>query len=266
MNIYKQAFSLGLQKAMRYRANFYFGMISIIFPICIQYFLWKSIFSSGKEGMYFGYTLPQMLSYAVLAILTSRIIFGGFIYEVNFEIKSGGLAKYLVRPMRYMPYQASCYLGEKFVSILLASILIVTVSIIFNSRWPNTITLPNLVLYFLVLVLAIMLNFVLYFSICGVGFWMRDASGAIFIITVVGNILSGGVFPLDIFSENIQLILKLLPFSYTNYFPVSVLCGRTVGRDICSGIMLQLLWIFIIILIQQVVWRRGAKRYTAVGG
>ncbi len=266
MNIYKQAFSLGLQKAMRYRVNFYVGMISIIFPMCIQYFLWTSIFSSGSQGMHFGYTLPQMLSYAAFAVITSRTIFGGFIYEVNFEIKSGGMAKYLVRPMRYMPYQISCYLGEKFVSILLSSVLIVVVSVVFNTRWPNTITLQNVLLYFLVLVFAIVLNFVLYFSICGAGFWMRDASGAIFIITVVGNIISGGVFPLDIFSGRIQFILKLFPFSYTNYFPVSVLCGRTVGSDIYLGMMVQLSWILIVLSIQQIVWKQGVKRYTAVGG
>ena len=266
MNIYKQAFSLGLQKAMRYRVNFYFGMISMVFPMCIQYFLWTSIFSSGEQETHFGYTLPQMLSYAAFAVITSRIIFGGFIYEVNSEIKSGGLAKYLVRPMRYMPYQAVCYLGEKCVSILLGSVLIVVVSILFNTGWSHTITIPNILLYFLVLVFAVILNFVIYFSICGAGFWMRDATGAIFITTVVSNIISGGVFPLDIFSEKLQLILKLFPFSYTNYFPVSVLCGRISGNDIYVGIMLQLSWILIVVLLQQIVWKQGVKRYTAVGG
>lgn len=266
MNIYKQAFSLGLQTEMRYRADFFLGMIGMLFPLCIQYFLWTSIFNSGSGTVHFGYTLPGMLSYAAFAVMTSHIVASGFVYGVNNEIKSGGMAKYLVRPMRYMPYEISCFLGGRCVSLVLSSILIISTSIIFNTIWHNTVSFQNVLLYFLIITLSIVLNFVIYFAIAGVGFWMRDASGAIFIITVVGNIISGGIFPLDIFSGNIQFILKLFPFAYTNYFPVSVLCGRTVGSDIYRGVILQLGWILILLFLQQMVWKRGLKRYTAVGG
>lgn len=266
MMLYKQAFSLGLQKAMRYRANFLFGMLSFIFPLSIQYFLWNSVFASSEGKEVFGYTLGQMLAYAVFAAVTSRIISTGFVSEVNMEIKQGGFAKYLVRPMHYLPYEGACVLGEKIMNIIFSSILILIVGGLIQKYYPGTVSVMGFVLYFFSMVLAIILNYVLYVCFCGVGFWMRDGSGAVFIMTFVGNIVSGGIFPLDIFGHNVQMVLRALPFCYTTYFPVSLINGTVSGAEIGKGFGLQIFWIVFMSFFTNIVWSRGVKKYTAVGG
>lgn len=266
MSLYRQAFNLGMQRAMRYRANFFMGFFSFIFPLLIQYFLWISVFRSSSDDIVLGYSLPQILSYSVFAVITGRIVASNFIFEVNDEIKQGGLSKYLVKPMRYLPYRACCFLGEKVVAIILSLGIVLFVSFGVNFLWRGTIDYFNIVYYVISLCLSIILNFLMFYSICGMGFWTRDASGAVFIITVVGNLLSGGVFPIDIFSEEIQSVLKILPFSYTNFFPVSILCGRTEYHDIVQGMMFQIIWIVILYLVSEIVWGIGLKKYVSVGG
>ncbi len=266
MMLYKQAFSLGLQKAMRYRANFFFGMLSFVFPLSIQYFLWTSVFASSDGKKVFGYTLGQMLAYAVFAAVTSRIVSTGFVSEVNMEIKQGGFAKYLVRPMHYLPYEGACVLGEKIMNIFFSSILILIISALLQCYYPGTISGTGLVLYFLSMILAILLNYVLYVCFCGAAFWMRDGSGAVFIMTFVGNIVSGGIFPLDIFSRNVQMVLRSLPFCYTTYFPVSLMNGTISGIEIGKGFLGQVFWIVVMSVLTNIVWSRGTKKYTAVGG
>ena len=97
-------------------------------------------------------------------------------------------------------------------------------------------------------------------------FWMIDAQGAIFIVTLVGTIVSGGIFPLDIFSSRIQFLLHLLPFPYTSYFPVSVLCGTIGKTEIMEGFLLQAAWIVLCSIISKILWNVGTKRYVAIGG
>lgn len=72
--VYRQIYKLGFRKSYEYRANFYMGLVSVIFPLMIQYFLWSGLFSSSQSGIVFGYTFTQMFAYAVFASLVTKIM------------------------------------------------------------------------------------------------------------------------------------------------------------------------------------------------
>lgn len=266
MNIYKQVFLLGLKKSFRYRINFFLELIGFIFPLTIQYFLWTGVFSASGNNITFGYTLNQMLAYSIFACLTSRIISSNFVYEINSDIKEGGLAKYLIRPVNYFSYNLFSYLGEKIGTIITSLIMILVLCVIFYTISSNIISISHIILYLITLILSLILNFYIYYCISELGFWMKDASGAIFITTLVGNIVSGGIFPLDIFGDMVKSILTFLPFSYTSYFPVSILCNTMEYSQILKGICMQILWIFIFVIITPRLWGVGIKKYVAIGG
>jgi ABC-2 type transport system permease protein len=266
MKVYKQVFKLGLNKSLQYRANYYLGLVSIIFPLVMQIFLWTGMFAAADGKYVFGYTFQQMLMYAFFACLLAKIISVNYVYEINEDIKNGGLAKYIVRPINYRLYIFFGYLGEKVSMFLCSFVFILLVYVIGNLSADCLISATRFAVFFIILCLSVILNFLIYYAVSGLGFWMRDASGVIFITTLVGNIISGGIFPLDIFPLYIQRLLKILPFAYTNYFSTSILCGTIRGKDIGAGLFMQLLWIVICWKIGEIVWKHGMKIYTAVGG
>lgn len=264
--MYKQVYILGFKKTYEYRANFYMGFVSVVFPLTIQYFLWSGLFNASRSGIVFGYTFTQMLAYAVFASLITKIISTSFVYEINTDIKEGGLAKYLVKPISYFKYNFMSYLGEKSAIILSSVIIIIALQIGINVWGRSAFDIGQLFLFFLSLTFGLILNFIIFYGICSMGFWMIDANGAIFITTLIGTIISGGIFPLDIFSKEIQFILHLLPFPYTSYFPVSILCGTITWQKIIEGFALQIIWIGLTLMISKALWKIGTKRYVAVGG
>ncbi len=264
--IYRQVYKLGFKKSYEYRANFYMGLLSVIFPLTIQYFLWTGLFRSSKSGIVFGYTFSQMIAYAVFASLVTKIISSTFVYEINTDIKEGGLAKYLVRPISYFKYNFMSYLGEKSGIILSAILIIAAVWLGINALGNSGFNAAQLLFFLIALILGMILNFIIFYGICSMAFWMIDASGAIFITTLIGTIVSGGIFPLDIFNTQVQFILHLLPFPYTSYFPVSILCGTITDSKIPEGFLLQIIWIIITICISKILWSIGTKRYVSVGG
>jgi ABC-2 type transport system permease protein len=266
MEVYKQVFKLGLIKTFQYRVNFYFGLISVCFPLLIQVFLWKGLYSSAPGGILFGYTFSEMMMYAAFACLLAKIISATFIYEINEDIKNGGLAKYLVRPVNYRLYRFFEYLGEKVCLMLCSILLLLAIYIIGNYAAHKSFTMVHFIIFLPVVSLATLLNFSIFYAVAGIGFWMRESSGMLFIISLTGNIISGGIFPLDIFPGIFRAIFKVLPFQYTNYFSVSVLCGTLSARQILAGIILQLLWTIVCSEIGYKVWKAGLKNYTAVGG
>ena len=74
------------------------------------------------------------------------------------------------------------------------------------------------------------------------------------------------MFPLDLMPPAVFHAARFLPFFYQMYFPAAILTGR-IGRPlILQGFALQVLWVLILMGIAQVLWLRGLRRHTAVGG
>lgn len=265
MKKYIKAYFLGLQSSMEYRWNFLLGLISFIFPLTIQVFLWSGVFKNSQVDTVYGYSYYQMLSYAVLAVLVSRLVSGGLEWEVMDDIKNGGLNKFIVKPIGYMKYRICCFLGHKSANFIIIYSFIFLVLFLFHSFFGFSTGIMNVFIFTLSIILSIMLNFFLYFSLAGFAFWINEA-GAIFIILgVVVNIISGGIFPLDIFGDKVLQVFRLFPFQYTIYFPVNVLCGRLHIEEMIFGLLIQLVWLVMLFCISNFVWKMGRKRYTAVG-
>ena len=83
---------------------------------------------------------------------------------------------------------------------------------------------------------------------------------------VVLVVVSGGVFPMDIFGERIAFAVNLLPFGYTTQFPVNIINGRFGLRETGAGFLCQIFWICCFGMLAEILWKRGLKRFTAVGG
>jgi ABC-2 type transport system permease protein len=86
------------------------------------------------------------------------------------------------------------------------------------------------------------------------------------VANVITSVISGGIFPLDIFGDKFLAVFHLLPFQYTIYFPVNILNGVISFEEILNELMIQSLWIMIMLVIANITWKFGMKKYTAAGG
>jgi ABC-2 type transport system permease protein len=63
-----------------------------------------------------------------------------------------------------------------------------------------------------------------------------------------------------------QDVAWFLPFRWTFGFPITALVGPILTRDLYIGLAMQALWIAIGAGLVAIVWRRGVRRFSAVGG
>src|SRR5699024_12350094 len=99
-----------------------------------------------------------------------------------------------------------------------------------------------------------------------VAFWLLDVSMLFWGINLLTLILSGAIFPLDIFGETISTVLSYFPFSYTVYFPINILTGKLEPSFVITGCLIQIAWIVILFILLKILWKTGLKKYVAVGG
>ncbi len=263
---YSKAFELGFQTALEYRLNFLLSLVSAAYPIFIQTFLWTAIFQSSTEPSVYGYTFRQMIAYTFLAGLVTRIVRTGFEYEIMDDVKTGKYSKFLVQPVGYFPFRICSFLGQKLPGLGMILVLLAIVLIGLNAVWGVSIELVRIPICLLTILLAVVLILLIFYGISAISFWIVEVGFLFEGIRIVTILLSGGIFPLDVFGERFVQVTNLLPFKYTVSYPINVLNGKLGAGDALSGILIQIVWIGLCLALANFLWRMGGRRYVAVGG
>lgn len=266
-NKYVKTILMGINDAMQYRLNFMLGLISIIFPITIQIYIWNAVYYGKTDSVVYGFSYKQMILYTLLSAIVSKFVASdGFEGEINQDIKDGGLNKYLIKPVSYSKYRLSCSIGKKTPQIITVTIMIIAVLIVSSLVLEQTLEPLRIMVFFISICFATLLNLLHVYCISAAAFWVSDAGSFFHIASLVVNVFSGGVFPLEIFGSTLNRIFNYLPYKYTIYYPVTIVNGRLESARIIEILGLQIFWIVVLILLSKVFWKIGMKKYNAIGG
>jgi ABC-2 type transport system permease protein len=262
---YVAVFTLGMQSAMEYRADFFISLFGRCFTVIIQFFVWTAVYGSSGNELY-GYTYSQMVVYIIMAGVLSQITTTGFEWDIAFDIKNGTFSRFLVQPIGYLPYRVMDFFGYKIIHLIGVNIISISILALLNIGIGAQFSPLYLALAILVIPLSLMINCLLFYCFSALTFWMTEAIGIFIGLRVASNILSGGIFPLDIFGSGAQIFFGLLPFQYVIYFPLNIICGRLSSSEIINGVVAQTIWILILYVISKITWKLGMKKYIAAGG
>lgn len=260
---YAAAFAAGLKAAVEYRANFFLSLVAVTSPIVIQTVLWVALYDPGD--VLFGYTFEQMMAYTVLAQLVSRLVRTGFEYQINDDIRTGGLDRYLVKPVGYAGYRLSVFLGDKSLQTLLMALVLSAACALLGATVGFTLEPTAIAAFLVALLVAFGFNFLLFWCVGMTGFWLTESGFLIEATRIVIITLSGGIFPLSVFGPTGEAWLGALPFRFTIQVPVDLLTGRLAPSSLGPDLVLALGWLGILGALGTLLWHRGLRRFAAVG-
>ena len=83
---------------------------------------------------------------------------------------------------------------------------------------------------------------------------------------VVSDILSGLVLPLPFFPTFFQNIANILPFRYISDFPFRLYVGNIPLKEGVIGIVVQIIWMIILIIIGQILMKKALNKAVIQGG
>ena len=97
-------------------------------------------------------------------------------------------------------------------------------------------------------------------------FWSpENIWGLAFLLIVLIEILSGGIFPLNILPKWVFVLLQFTPFPYLVYFPITIISGKLVGLDLLRILAQSSIWLMIIYFLTKFVWKKGLVVYQSYG-
>ncbi len=263
---YRKVFAIGMQNTFVYRWAFVLRSVVGIVPLIGTLYLWQSVFSGGK-GSIVGYTYSGMILYFAMTVLMENLVTPtDDEWQIAAEIRDGRLSALLLKPMNYLAYRFSLYASNRLLysAILAPGVLVVFFFLREHIRLPSD---PTTWLAFAgSTVLAALLQFFIAYTIAMLAFWILEISTIIFITYSFEYFLSGRIFPLDMLPPWLSGFVKWAPFTYELYFPVQIFMERVKGPALWQGLAIQTGWVVLMGLAAVTLWRRGVRKYQAVGG
>ncbi len=223
------------------------------------------LFWRGSKGIA-GWTIPQIASYYFLIIILSAFLMPHHEDSIaDDDIKEGRLTAYLLKPFPYYWQKLFTECSYRILQGTLGVIVLFIVVRLFPNLFVFTNSLQIFLLSSIVAIVAFFLAFTFKSLIGFMAFWMTDAHGLFEANEVVLWVTSGLLMPIAFFPHWLASLAFSLPFAYMIYFPILAFEGKLSLAALLQILGIQLVWLSVLVLLYQILWRLGIKKYTGVG-
>jgi ABC-2 type transport system permease protein len=235
-------------------------MLTTTMPL-VSLALWSAVAESGPLGR-FG--RGELVAYFLSTHVVRQLTGSWLVWEMNQEIKSGTLARRLLKPIHPLIH----YSAENLAALPLRAAIsapIAIVALVFGtaSRFPRD---PVIVTVWLVSLFGAWLINFFTMSIIGTLAFFIESSTAVFEVWLLGfMLLSGYLMPLELLPSWARVAADVLPFRYTLSFPVEIAIGLEDRASALRHLGIQ--WAFVVATGLGAVWlfQLGLKRFQAFG-
>ncbi len=208
------------------------------------------------------YTRAETITYFIgAALLYSLVNFHP--YEIEVDIKQGGLSRFLVKPLSPHWYYTIKIGADAALATVLKAAIFIPVALAFGYAFQAN--LSQFVLFCLYLPFVYYVSFLLLSTISVGAFWFTEIYAVRWGLTIVFRFLSGVLLPFDYFPEWAQSILILSPFPHLAATPIRLLQGAMPISQGLQNFAILLAWTVILHLINQTMWKRGVREYEGTG-
>lgn len=235
--------------------------VQIFLMVC----LWHALYAHTTISA--GLTMPQAVTYAVLAVLTIRIRTtnrSGARDTVFQHMRYGTIVYWYLRPLSPRRYYFFREIGDQlyglawacagYIICLAAGLVSRPASVRATLAFTVTLALGQALLYYLVLITD---------QMC---FWMIKNSTAVDILIFAQNLLSGAYAAIWYFPGWFRVISAVLPFQYTLGVPLSFYIGRLRISALPGQMVVQIAWLAALAAATRLLWRRAGERVVSQGG
>jgi len=225
--------------------------------------LWDA---AAAEGPLRGFGQTELARYFTTALIVRQLTGAWIVWDLNYNVRTGALSPRLLRPINPLLFNlAETVAAIPFRLIVLTPILLALV------WWrPDIAFVPSLTriaLGALSILLAFLLAWLVQAMFGMLAFWFEQSVGLYSLWFVALALLGGYVVPLPLLPEWLESVARWLPFQATLAAPIEILIGTDSGSvaDPFELVAIQLAWVGLAVVGSRIMWRRGIKRYGAVG-
>src|SRR3712207_2033122 len=264
MSLYATLFRLCLQEAIQYRVESAIYFIYDVLPPILMAFVWLSAYEGQADVA--GFSLSQMLVYTVGVMVLRTMLTAHIEWALDHEVRQGILSTYLVKPFNVAGQWFVGELAWKLVrGMLLAPVLLGTLAWLGPSLELPPLDVGRALLVGVSLAFGYLVCFTLKLCVGMVTFWSTDINGIMTLYEVIAAVFGGLLVPLALLPGPLYAVAQALPLRAIYDVPLMIFLGRLEGPALWWSLLSQVAWCVALALLARWLWRRGLRRYEAVG-
>ncbi len=248
-----------------YRAEIVMSVLSTLFTLAVQVFLWKSLYASSPDAM--GVSGDAMVTYFIIGSTITLILRNAdTTWQVSQDVKKGTITTSLCRPVPYPLQKLAGVAGGCLFSFLFTAVpLAVAGALLFHLQGPASPVATGLAV--VVILAALFMYFLLWLITGMISFWVGEMPWALpsFINAVIW-FFSGSAIPLWIYPSWLRRVADVLPGRFAYDLPLSLYIGRITTVEGLAGLGMEMAWIGCLALAAYGIWRAGTRKLAIQGG
>ncbi|MEI6267050.1 MAG: ABC-2 family transporter protein [bacterium] len=245
-----------------YRGYLLFWIVMGSQSFFIMYFLWMFVYRDNQ--IVSGFTLSAMITYYFVAYFVKEFTSTYFDWNIMIKINDGLFSHFFYRPMTHRMYYMFHNIGEKTVRFIVFTPVLLFLYFLIKDYFIEPVpgAWPYIIISF---ILSFFMTCYFTFIMGYTAFWTEKSETIIYFKDSLVFYLSGAMVPLALFGEKIANFLKLLPFRYFISFPIEIYLGKLTGLEMSQGFLVAFTWLIVLIILERLIFKKGAKRFSAVG-
>ena len=256
--IYGALIRVELQAASAYRAQLLLSALGWVVPVSFMA-LWRGAASGGPVD---GISAGQFTTYfAVLLLTTSVQLTRHLSFEVAPMVHSGQLSALLLRP--HHPLHVLIARGIAELTFRLTPLLLVMPLLILGIGGIVTHSAPQWVMGVVLMVLGLVAESYLAAMMGSLALWLTRSSGIRGLLYGAEWVFGGLVAPIALLPGILPELLRHQPLWFAIGGPAEAISGISV---VSPWTLVEAAgWIVVLHLLFTEMWKRGMRRYEAVG-
>lgn len=263
LSFFKIKFSTGLQ----YKSAAIAGLATQIFFGFVFIMVYIAFYKSGSSNT--DIELKEIIQYLWLNQAFFSLI---YIWHIDNEImnmiKKGDVAYELCRPQNIYLMWYIRILASKLASVLLRCVPLLIIA--FFLPKPYNLILPTDIMAFIYFIITLIISSLLVTSLVTLMyvfiFYSIDSKGIRGIYCGIAEILAGQIIPIPLLPNFIKNIAIFLPFAYISDFSFRIYSGNITGIAIIQGLLIQIFWLIITVIIGLLATNKILKKVSVQGG
>lgn len=259
MRIYLEILFFNFQQFIHYPLEILAALLSNIITVFFTYIFWTLVLkATGQES-----DIYMLVGYFLIAegmgnlTMIFRQKFGSLLRK---SIKDGSITNFIIKPIGVLPSMYATVWGRRSVPNISSLVMMILGIVLIH---PTSVVALVLFVYFLIVAFLLAYSMNLFEGI--LTFHVTEPGGIMNAIAHTTRLLSGAFIPLYFFPDTIRNVADYLPFTMMIFTPINMLSQNSINHDVVRDLLLGTFWSGFALIITYILWKKGLRKYEAVG-